>query len=72
MGRNIAAAINGTAPSEYTGDGHCIIAFSGTQAGMVRGHFLTPVRPEVTLRRPTARGYRAKMRFERDWRRFRI
>ena len=72
VGRNIAAAVNGTEPTAFAGAGHCFIAYSGTQAGMVRGEFLAEGKPDVKLQQPSARGYRAKERFERDWRRFRI
>ena len=72
VGRNIAAAIDGGEPTAFPGVGHCFIAYSGTQAGRVRGEFLAPDRPNVSLESPSARGYRAKERFERDWRRFRI
>ena len=72
VGRNIAAAIDGGEPVEFPGVGHCYIAYSGTQAGMVQGEFLAEGKPRVELRPPTARGARSKDRFERDWRRFRI
>ena len=73
VGKNIAAEVNQSGPAEdFSGVGHCFIAYSGTQAGMVRGHFLAEPKPDVRFQPPTARGYRAKERFERDWRRFRI
>ena len=72
VGRNIAAAIDGTAPVVFTGVGHCFIAYSGTHAGTGGGEFLAEGKPNVQLQTGTARGYRAKERFERDWRRFRI
>ena len=71
-GRNIAAAINGSEPAVFPGVGHCFIAYSGTQVGIVRGEFLAEGAPKVRLQPASARGYRAKERFERDWRRFRI
>ena len=73
VGRKIAATINGTGPAEdFDGVGHCFIAYSGTLAGLVRGQFLAEGKPNVKFRPPTARGFQAKERFERDWRRFRI
>ena len=72
VGRNIAAAINGAEPAVFDGVGHCFIAYSGTRAGMVRGEFLAEGKPNVELMPASARGFRAKERFERDWRRFRI
>jgi sulfide:quinone oxidoreductase len=72
-GRGIAAAINGSGPAErFAGVGHCFIAYNGTQSGAVRGEFLAEGKPRVSFSPPTARGARAKERFERDWRRFRI
>ena len=72
VGRNIAAAISGSEPAAFPGVGHCFVTYSGRQAGMVRGEFLAEGKPNVKFQPPTARGYRAKERFERDWRRFRI
>ena len=73
VGRKIAATINGTGPAEdFDGVGHCFIAYSGTLAGLVRGQFLAEGKPNVKFQPPTARGFQAKERFERDWRRFRI
>ena len=72
VGHNIAAAIQGTEPSAFSGAGHCFIAYSGTSAGMVRGNFLAEGSPDVRFQTASARGYRAKERFERDWRRFRV
>ena len=66
VGRNIAAAIDGTEPAEFPGIGHCFIAYGGTQAGMVKGEFLSEGKPRVSLQPATARGFRAKERFERD------
>ena len=72
VGRNIAAAINGYEPTTFNGKGHCFIAYSDTRAGMVRGEFLAEGKPNVRFQPPSARGNRAKERFEGDWRRFRI
>ena len=72
VGRAIAAAIEGGAAPPFLGSGACFIAYSGTQAGLVAGEFLAEGQPAVRLEPPTARGMRAKERFLRDWRRFRI
>ncbi|MBI4306690.1 MAG: NAD(P)/FAD-dependent oxidoreductase [Chloroflexi bacterium] len=71
-GRNIAAAINGTAPAKFSGEGYCFIAYSGREAGRVTGNFLAPGKPEVEFEQPSRSGFRAKERFESDWRRFRL
>jgi sulfide:quinone oxidoreductase len=72
VGRNIAAAINGTEPAAFAGMGQCFILYGGDQAGEIRGEFLARERPNVSLQPPTREGYRAKVQFEEDWRRFRI
>ena len=72
VGANIAAEINETEPVNFPGTGYCFIAYSGTQAGMIKGNFLAKNKPIVALKTGTARGFKAKERFERDWRRFRI
>lgn len=72
VGANIAAAINGTDPVAFSGVGHCFIAYGGDRVGMVAGDFMAEGKPRVELTPATARGMRAKERFERDWRRFRI
>ncbi|MDA1347296.1 MAG: FAD/NAD(P)-binding oxidoreductase [Chloroflexi bacterium] len=72
VGHNIAAAILGEEPRRFSGVGHCFVAYGGTKGGMIRGEFLAGGKPNVTFQPPSARGYRAKERFERDWRRFRV
>jgi sulfide:quinone oxidoreductase len=72
VARNIAASINGTAPTAFSGVGYCFILYGGDQAGAVRGEFLASERPRVNLEPPSGEGYRAKEQFEADWRRFRI
>ena len=72
VGRNIAAAINNTEPTEFPGVGQCFISHSGSLAGTIRGQFLAEGKPNVEIQPATARGHRARERFERDWKRFRI
>ena len=72
VGRNIAAQINGTEPASFPGVGYCFLLYGRVHAGMLRGEFLDAERPKVTMEPPSARGFKAKERFERDWRRFRI
>ncbi|MBI4220626.1 MAG: NAD(P)/FAD-dependent oxidoreductase [Chloroflexi bacterium] len=71
-GKNVAAAINGTSPSRFSGDGYCFIAYSGREAGRVTGSFLAPEKPQVTFEQPSRAGFKAKEKFEADWRRFRL
>ena len=68
----VVVCIDGSEPGSFDGQGHCFIAYGGTQGGMVRGEFLAEGGPRVTLQPPSTGGFRAKERFERDWRRFRI
>mgnify|MGYP001389935613 CR=1 FL=1 len=72
VGYNIAAEILGEAPSVFAGVGHCFIGYNGTKSGIVSGEFLSADKPKVVFESPSLRGYRAKERFERDWRRFRV
>ncbi len=72
VAQNIAAEVNGTEPTAFPGEGQCFIAFGGETSAAISGRFLAPEGPEAYLTSPTARGMRAKERFERDWRRFRV
>lgn len=72
VGQNIAAAVNGTTPTTFPGVGYCFIAFSGETSAAITGRFMAEGKPDVRLTPATARGMRAKERFEGDWRRFRI
>ena len=72
-GRKIATAVNGSDPTEdFSGVGHCFVAYSGTRAGIIKGRFLAPDKPDVKFYPPTTRGYQTKESFERNWRRFHI
>jgi len=73
VGRRIASRVLGTEPpAAYDGSGKCYLAFSGTQSGTVGGTFLAQSGPQIALDPPTAAGMRSKVRFERDWKRFRV
>ncbi len=72
VGHNIAAAINGTEAMDFPGEGYCFIGFSADVSASVTGHFTAEGKPDVRLTAPSARGMRAKERFEADWKRFRI
>ena len=72
VGHNIAAAVLGEEPKPFSGVGHCFVAYGGARVGIVRGEFLASGKPKVSFQPPSARGHRAKERFERDWRRFRL
>jgi sulfide:quinone oxidoreductase len=72
VGTNIAADINGTPTVDFPGDGYCFIGFSGEISASVKGNFTDPTGPKVMISRPSSRGMRAKERFERDWKRFRL
>ncbi len=72
VGHNIAAAINGTEAMDFPGEGYCFIGFNNNVSASVTGHFTAEGKPDVRLTPPSARGMRAKERFESDWKRFRI
>lgn len=71
-GRNVAAAITSDGRARFAGQGYCFIAYSGRAAGRVTGDFLAAERPRVTFEQPSRKGFRAKEKFELDWRRFRL
>ncbi|MBI2964742.1 MAG: NAD(P)/FAD-dependent oxidoreductase [Chloroflexi bacterium] len=71
-GRNVAAAAGDAEPARFQGQGYCFIAYSGREAGRVTGDFLAAGRPRVTFEQPSRKGFRAKEKFEIDWRRFRL
>ena len=71
-GHNIAAAINGTEAMDFPGEGYCFVGFNPAVSASLTGHFTAEGKPDVRLTSPSARGMRAKERFESDWKRFRI
>ena len=72
VARNLATEIQGGAKERFTGEGHCFVDFGGGKAAMVTGNFLAPERPQVRLTSPSVRWLRRKVRFESDWRRWKI
>ncbi len=72
VGHNIAAAINGTEPMDFPGEGYCFIGFNANVSASLTGHFTAEGKPDVRLTAPSARGMRAKERFDSDWKRLRI
>lgn len=73
VGEVIASRINGSnEPEPYDGVGWCFMAYSGGRSATVGGEFLTDGGPDTVLSDPTVSGMKAKERFERDWRSFRI
>lgn len=72
VARNIAAAVLGTPPAKFAGEGYCFILYGGNQAGSIRGQFLAAERPVVNLQGASPEGYQGKEQFEADWRAFRI
>lgn len=72
VARNIAAQIQGGAAQRYAGEGYCLIDNGGGKASIIVGRFLAAGGPQVTLESPSVRWHRKKLRFESDWRRWRI
>jgi sulfide:quinone oxidoreductase len=70
--RNVAAEIAGSETARFSGEGYCFITYSGREAGQVTGRFLASEKPDVVFQQPSRRGFRAKEKFELDWRRFRL
>ncbi|HIK88679.1 MAG TPA: NAD(P)/FAD-dependent oxidoreductase [Dehalococcoidia bacterium] len=73
VGEIIASRIKGSdEPEPYDGVGFCYMAYSGGRSATVGGEFLTDGGPQTVLTEPTVSGMKAKDRFERDWRNFKI
>ena len=73
VGEVIASRINGSnEPEPYDGVGWCFMAYPGGRSATVGGEFLADGGPDTVLSDPTVSGMKAKERFERDWRSFRI
>lgn len=72
VGKSISASILGMEPPVFSGAGQCFIGYGDQRAGVVKGNFFAPGKPDVRLLPATERGFRAKQRFQRDWKRFRI
>ena len=73
VGEIIASRINDShEPDPYDGVGYCFMAYSGGRSATVGGEFLADGGPQTVLSEPTVSGMKAKERFERDWRNFRI
>jgi sulfide:quinone oxidoreductase len=72
VGHNIAAAVMGTETTVFPGVGHCSLMYTGSRAAMMEGRFLSGGVPQVRFQAASAKGGRAKLRFERDWRAFEI
>ena len=69
---NLAAEIQGGPKANFSGDGRCFVDHGDGRAGLVSGDFLAEEAPRVTLLPPSVRWHRKKVRFEADWRRWRI
>ncbi len=72
VGLNIAATVSGGEPVSFPGRGHCFLMYGTSEGAMLQGEFLAAGKPSVTFQPPSASGARAKERFERDWRSFRV
>ena len=73
VGEVIASRINEShEPDPYDGVGYCFMTYSGGRSATVGGEFLADGGPQTVLSKPTVSGMKAKERFERDWRNFKI
>jgi sulfide:quinone oxidoreductase len=73
VGEIIASRINDSdEPDPYDGVGFCFMSYSGGRSATVGGEFLADGGPQTILSEPTVSGMKAKDRFERDWRNFKI
>ena len=69
---NLAAEIQGGPKASFPGDGGCFVDHGGGRSALVTGGFLAEEAPRVTMLSPSVRWHRKKVRFEADWRRWRI
>ena len=72
VARNLAAEIQGGQTSAFPGEGACFIDYGSGKGSMITGSFLAAERPRVSMLSPSVRWHRQKLRFERDWRRWKI
>ena len=72
VARNLAAEVQGGLAASFLGEGACFLDYGHGRAAMVSGSFLTAERPQVSFVPPSVRWHRKKLRFERDWRRWKI
>ena len=72
VANNIAAKIYNQSQSVFEGDGFCFVD-QGTQRGrLISGGFLNEGAPNVTLSPSSTKFYAKKIRFESDWRKWKI
>lgn len=63
VAENIAAAIQGGKPTEFTGEGFCYIDVGGGKAAFGSGNFFAAPAPRVTFEPPSTEFKRAKTEF---------
>lgn len=72
VGHNLAAEINRGPKARFGGDGYCFVDHGGGKAALVQGGFLAEEAPQVILRSASVRWHRRKVRFESEWRHWKI
>ncbi|MQG88188.1 MAG: NAD(P)/FAD-dependent oxidoreductase [SAR202 cluster bacterium] len=59
-------------PEPYDGVGFCYLAYSGNRSATVGGEFLANGGPVTILSEPTTSKMKSKVRFEKNWRNFKV
>ena len=72
VSNNIAAQIQTGAQSVFEGNGYCFVDQGTGHGRLITGGFLNEGTPKVTLSPSSARPYAKKIRFESDWRKWKI
>ncbi len=72
VARNLAAEITGGTKERFQGQGYCFLEHGGGKAALVKGDFLAEPSPQLELYSPSVRWHRNKVRFEADWRHWKI
>ena len=72
VARNLADEIQGGSKVRFSGEGYCFVDHGGGKGALVQGNFLAEEGPQVAMTSPTVGWHRRKIRFEADWRRWRI
>ena len=72
VGRNVATQIQGGTQESFAGEGYCFIDHGNGKTALINGQFLAAGQPDVTIDYAKASWYRKKVRFETDWRHWKI
>jgi sulfide:quinone oxidoreductase len=72
VARNLAAEIHNDQKTAYLGEGYCFIDHGDNKVALIRGRFLADGKPDVQLTSASGQWHRKKIRFESDWRHWKV